>query len=172
MMAKHSIAIAMLSCSTIGAFGQTVMLPSTVTVEDVARIAVTTVVDRAETANRALALDGPSGGYPAPLAVTTDTTTNVVTWGYATNHFEIVHTNGTLFLTNLWAGATHAQHAYVYLHNSNAQPWSVQGVTQWVSNGNFTASMPPTAQYNELMFQRDVRGVVKGYVVVTNGVSP
>jgi hypothetical protein len=112
-------------------------------------------------------------GYPAPLAVTTDTTTNVIQWGYATNHFEIVHTNGTLFLTNLWlAGATHVQHSYLYLHNSNSQPWSVQGVSQWCSDGNFTASMPPTAVYNELMFQRDVRGIVKGYVVVTNGVSP
>jgi hypothetical protein len=114
---------------------------------------------------------GAESGYPAPLAVTVATTTNVMQWGYATNHFEVIHTNGTLFLTNVWANVAHAQYSMVYLHNSNAQPFSVQGLDYWNSNGCEIAAMPPLSLYNKLMFERDARGVRTGYVISTNTVS-
>jgi hypothetical protein len=59
----------------------------------------------------------------------------------------------------------------VYLHNSNAQPFSVQGLDYWNSNGCEIASMPPLNKFNKLMFERDTRGVRTGYVISTNTVS-
>jgi hypothetical protein len=59
----------------------------------------------------------------------------------------------------------------VYLHNSNAQPFSVQGLDYWNSNGCEIAAMPQLSLYNKLMFERDARGVKTGYVISTNTVS-